>query len=124
MAQKPKTPVKLNVRLEAHLHELLTKAAEGSNRSLQTEIISRLEQSFNPAVPDHVQNLIDKAAVTAVAETLRVVGWPETELAAASPDRDPGQEHDREGGAEYTTHSRVGFFRAAPTGAGKRRQKG
>jgi hypothetical protein len=59
MAQKKKASVKLNLRLEAAIHEKLVKAAEKNLRSLQTEILYRLEQTLDPVwIPDEVEKAI------------------------------------------------------------------
>jgi Arc-like DNA binding domain len=68
MAHKPKAMVKLNLRLDAPLHERLSKAAEKNHRSLQTEIVARLEQTFRNEVPEIFMTAIKNAVETTIAE--------------------------------------------------------
>jgi len=46
MAKKPSDPVKLNLRFTEALRSRLEKQATKNNRSLNEEIIRRLEESF------------------------------------------------------------------------------
>jgi hypothetical protein len=55
MARKPADPVKLNLRFTEALRLRLEKQAERNNRSMNEEIIRRLEESF--AKEDMMQNL-------------------------------------------------------------------
>jgi hypothetical protein len=59
MARKPKKPAKLtlHLRLEAPLHERLTAAAQNNNRSLQTEITTRLQASFG--LDEQQKNMVE-----------------------------------------------------------------
>jgi hypothetical protein len=49
MARKPTDIIKLNLRFPEALRRQLERAAADNNRSLNTEIISRLETSFQPS---------------------------------------------------------------------------
>ncbi|SDJ33905.1 Arc-like DNA binding domain-containing protein [Bradyrhizobium sp. Rc2d] len=48
MARKPMDPVKLNLRFTEALRARLEKAAAQNNRSMNEEIVRRLEDSFKP----------------------------------------------------------------------------
>jgi hypothetical protein len=74
ISRKTKEPVKINLRLEPELHRQLQEATEQHGTSLQTEITRRLEESFNPIVPGHVQNIIKQTA-TAVATAVVEGKW-------------------------------------------------
>lgn len=45
-------PVKTQIRLPSDLHEQIVKAAEESGRSLNAEMVQRLDQSFRRSVDD------------------------------------------------------------------------
>ena len=56
MATTPLPP--FGLRLAGELRDRLKHAARGNNRSMNAEIISRLERSFNaPVSPRHIVNI-------------------------------------------------------------------
>lgn len=59
MTKKPADPVKLNLRFTEALRRRLEKHAERNNRSMNEEIIRRLEESF--AKDDLTQTIEDFA---------------------------------------------------------------
>ena len=64
MARKPADPVKLNLRFTEALRSRLEKQAARANRSMNEEIVRRLEESF--AKEDMMQNL--EALADSIAE--------------------------------------------------------
>jgi len=80
MAKTAKEPVKLNLRLEEDLHFLLVKAAKENHRSLQTEIVSRLEGTFMDVPPRMMKlilRIVHAAAHSAARQTAtRLAGEP------------------------------------------------
>ncbi|HIE1460031.1 TPA: Arc family DNA-binding protein [Stenotrophomonas maltophilia] len=50
-ALKPHETVRSQLRLPAHLHQLLTESSERAGRSMNAEIVHRLERSFVPDRP-------------------------------------------------------------------------
>jgi Arc-like DNA binding dprotein len=71
MARKPTEVVHLKLRLPEALRRQLEKAAAQNSRSMNSEILQRLEDSFRHGSLDA---LIQKAAQTAAIEAFRVVG--------------------------------------------------
>ena len=77
MAKKPSDPVKLNLRFTEGLRSQLEKQALKNNRSLNAEIVGRLEQSFEQAdriaffreamekrIEDHRQRMLEEVATS------------------------------------------------------------
>ncbi|HEV3147216.1 MAG TPA: Arc family DNA-binding protein [Chthoniobacterales bacterium] len=61
MARKPSDPVKLNLRFTEALRSRLEKQATKNNRSLNEEIIRRLEESFKREdLEDFAERLAEK----------------------------------------------------------------
>jgi hypothetical protein len=79
VARKPTDPVKLQLRLTERLRRLLTQAAKDQQRSLNAEILFRLDQSFlrqnfSALMREHIENASTAAATKAaeqVAQQLR-----------------------------------------------------
>jgi hypothetical protein len=79
VARKPTDTVKLQLRLTERLRRLLTQAAKDQKRSLNAEILHRLDetflrQNFSALMREHIDNAAKAAAEIAaekVAERLR-----------------------------------------------------
>ena len=74
MARKPTDAIKLQLRLTERLRRLLTQAAKDQKRSLNAEILHRLDESFlrqNLAalMREHIENTA-KATAKAVADEI------------------------------------------------------
>jgi hypothetical protein len=72
VARKPTDTVKLQLRLTERLRRLLTQAAKDQKRSLNAEILHRLDetflrQNFSALMREHI-DLAAKAAAEAAAE--------------------------------------------------------
>jgi hypothetical protein len=64
MARKPADPVKLNLRFTEGLRSRLEKLAEKNNRSMNEEIVRRLEESFKrDDLTEILESLSDKVTV-------------------------------------------------------------
>ena len=68
MARKPTDEVQLKLRFNERLRRRLERAASQNARSMNAEIVERLEQSFRQ---EGQQQLATAAATTA----LKIVGW-------------------------------------------------
>lgn len=86
MAKRPTDIVKLQLRLTELLRSRLEREADKANRSMNAEIIERLEQSLNSTVPDRVQSLIDKAVSTALSPDRLQTIWSQRDRDGA-PDK-------------------------------------
>jgi hypothetical protein len=78
MARKPADPVKLNLRFTEALRSRLEKAAEKNNRSLNEEIVRRLEASFTredmmQSLEAFADKLAEKVGNAVVREGNRVI---------------------------------------------------
>ncbi|MET4721805.1 hypothetical protein ABIF64_005978 [Bradyrhizobium japonicum] len=64
MSRKPMDPVKLNLRFTEALRARLEKQAERNNRSMNEEIVRRLEESFGKDdLMDALEKLSDRVTV-------------------------------------------------------------
>ncbi|UFW82857.1 Arc family DNA-binding protein [Bradyrhizobium barranii] len=64
MSRKPMDPVKLNLRFTEALRSRLEKQAERNNRSMNEEIVRRLEESFGKDdLMDALEKLSDRVTV-------------------------------------------------------------
>jgi hypothetical protein len=101
MARKPTDPVKLQLRLTERLRRLLTQAAKDKQRSLNAEILHRLDQSFllqntlalmeeqmNNAVKAFAREAHDAVEATAGAAAKKAVEQIAQQLKQRSNDND------------------------------------
>jgi predicted DNA-binding ribbon-helix-helix protein len=61
--------VRLNLRLTRDLYDRLVKSTHKHGTSLQTEVITRIEQTYGNHVPEGMLNAIRKAVEMVIAET-------------------------------------------------------
>jgi hypothetical protein len=81
MARKPADPVKLNLRFTEALRSRLEKSAVKNNRSMNEEIVRRLEESFGKddmvqtleAVADRLAEKVGKVIISAEGNRVTVV---------------------------------------------------
>jgi len=79
MARKPTDIIKLQLRLPERLRRLIKEAAKQSKRSMNAEIVERLEQSLlrtNLAalMREHIDLAADRAAARAVDQAIQKLG--------------------------------------------------
>jgi hypothetical protein len=67
MARKPTDEVQLKLRFDERLRRRIEKEAERNNRSMNAEIIHRLEESFRQ---EDTQEMANKAAKAAIVQYL------------------------------------------------------
>jgi hypothetical protein len=76
MARKPSDTVQLKLRFPEALRRLLERAAKANDRSMNAEIVHRLEQSF------HADPAVDLVALAMHLESLGERNWKDDRLAA------------------------------------------
>lgn len=74
MSRKPMDPVKLNLRFTEALRSRLEKAAAHNNRSMNEEIIRRLEDSFKPDDFLAALDLLSERATVRIGNKVRKGG--------------------------------------------------
>jgi hypothetical protein len=70
MARKPSDPVKLNLRFNEALRANLEKQAVKNNRSMNEEIVRRLEESFHR---EEIRALVEKLAQDVTVQVTEVI---------------------------------------------------
>jgi hypothetical protein len=103
MAKKPTDEVQLKLRFDERLRRRIAKEAERNNRSMNAEIIHRLEESFRQ---EDTNELVSRAAREAVeyATSLADLHLPREEREARAKKRlagiDPDAADEQEGGSK------------------------
>jgi hypothetical protein len=93
MVRKPTDEVQLKLRFDERLRRLLERAAEDNNRSMNAEIVNRLEESFKRAEQEKsIESIVQQTAVaTATATGLQIVNFlrsqPPTSPESAEKDK-------------------------------------
>ena len=91
MVRKPTEEVQLKLRFEERLRRLLERAAEDNNRSMNAEIVHRLEVSFKRADQEKSidtivqQTALATAAATAMTTRMEIIKFLQGETQPANP---------------------------------------
>lgn len=93
----------MNIRLPLDLKERIEAAAKAGNRSMNAEIVSRLERTFEvlipfriegDAVPEAAEAFLARFAQDIVEQTLRATGQPNRKFNVQLVD-EPDEENDQ-----------------------------
>jgi Arc-like DNA binding domain len=87
MARKLTDTVHLRLRFDESLRRRLERAAESNKRSMNAEIIHRLEESFHRVDQEELIKSVAKQTATATVDRMRVVrpGHSETQNKPTQP---------------------------------------